>query len=79
MYGTGRLLQSLRITLFTRQSCSLCSKAKTELSQVWEKRPFIFEEVDVIKPEFQSWRNLYEFDVPVVGMVHFLSLVFQTR
>lgn len=37
------------------------------LSEVWDKRPFEFEEIDIIKPESKTWRDLYEFDVPVVS------------
>jgi hypothetical protein len=37
------------------------------LSDVWDKRPFVFKEVDIIKPESKGWRDLYEFDVPVVS------------
>jgi hypothetical protein len=36
------------------------------LSQVWDKRPFAFQEVDIIKPNQKVWRDLYDFDVPVV-------------
>jgi hypothetical protein len=37
------------------------------LSEVWNKRPFAFQEVDIVKPESKAWRDLYEFDVPVVS------------
>jgi glutaredoxin len=67
MIPTHRLLQhSCRITLFTRANCSLCTKAKETLSTVWDARPFIFREVDVIAPGEKGWRDLYEFDTPVV-------------
>ncbi len=62
-----RLLQACRITLFTRENCGLCTQARSVLSDVWDKRPFAFKEIDIIKPESKSWRDLYEFDVPVVG------------
>ncbi|KAK3336053.1 hypothetical protein B0T19DRAFT_26910 [Cercophora scortea] len=63
---TGRLLQSCRITLFTRENCGLCSQARSVLSDVWDKQPFAFKEIDIIKPESKGWRDLYEFDVPVI-------------
>ncbi|KAK0633480.1 hypothetical protein B0T14DRAFT_420177 [Immersiella caudata] len=67
MRPTTRLLQlSCRITLFTRENCGLCAQAKSVLSVVWDKRPFVFNEVDIIKPESKAWRDLYEFDVPVI-------------
>ncbi|AEO65891.1 6866d684-6e40-44af-abf5-0e75b70bd8c8 [Thermothielavioides terrestris] len=66
MRATRRLLQSCRITLFTRENCGLCTQAKSVLSNVWDQRPFVFKEVDIIRPESREWRNLYEFDVPVI-------------
>ncbi|KAK4110492.1 hypothetical protein N656DRAFT_713756 [Canariomyces notabilis] len=66
MRATSRLLRSCRITLFTRENCGLCSQARSVLSDVWDKRPFAFEQVDIIKPEAKRWRDLYEFDVPVI-------------
>lgn len=67
MRATGRLLQLCRITLFTRENCGLCSQARSVLADVWDKRPFAFVQVDIIKPESKGWRDLYEFDVPVVS------------
>lgn len=68
MQATARLLHSCRITLFTREHCGLCRQAKFVLSDVWDKRPFAFKEVDIISPESKGWRDLYEFDVPVVSL-----------
>lgn len=66
MFATRRLLQSCRITFFTRETCGLCTQAKGVLSDVWDKRPFEYKEVNVEKPEAKAWRDLYDFDVPVV-------------
>lgn len=65
---TDRLLQhACRITLFTRENCGLCTQAKSVLSDVWDRRPFEYREVDIIKSQqIPRWRDLYEFDVPVV-------------
>ncbi|KAB5551359.1 hypothetical protein GE09DRAFT_170161 [Coniochaeta sp. 2T2.1] len=63
---TTRLLQSVRITLFTRETCGLCTQAKSVLSDVWDARPFQFKEVDIMKPEAKPWRDMYDFDVPVI-------------
>lgn len=65
---TSRLLQSCRITLFTRENCGLCTQAKSVLSQVQQSRPFEFREVDIVKPEAKGWKDLYDFDVPVVSL-----------
>ena len=70
MYPSTRLLQSsCRITFFTRANCSLCTNAKQILSSVWDVRPFEYKEIDVMKEndEAKSWRDLYEFDTPVVS------------
>jgi len=64
-----RFLQksSCRITLFTRENCGLCIRAKSALSNVWDSRPFVYREVDIIKPKASAWRDLYDMDVPVVS------------
>ncbi|KAI9734116.1 MAG: hypothetical protein M1818_006681 [Claussenomyces sp. TS43310] len=62
-----RLLQACRVTLFTRANCSLCVDAKKTLSTVWDTRPFVFKEIDVMQRDQKDWRDLYEFDTPVVG------------
>lgn len=33
---------------------------------MWDKRHFDYKEIDVMKPEEKRWRDLYEFDTPVV-------------
>lgn len=68
MRATARLLQhASRITLFTRENCGLCTQARSVLSDVWDARPFEYQEVDIIKSDsVPRWRDLYEFDVPVV-------------
>ncbi|KAF4956761.1 hypothetical protein FGADI_3625 [Fusarium gaditjirri] len=68
MFATRRLLFSTRITFFTRETCSLCTQAKHVLSDVWDKRPFDYTEVnvDLPKPESKQWRDIYDFDVPVI-------------
>src|SRR6266536_1983854 len=40
--------QACRITLFTRPNCSLCTDAKDILSNVWDKRPFEYKEIEVM-------------------------------
>ena len=71
MRVTTRLFQqaqhACRITLFTRENCGLCSNARSVLSQVWDARPFDYREVDIVKSQNgPGWKNLYDFDVPVV-------------
>lgn len=64
---SARFLNACRLTLFTRPNCKLCDDAKLSLSQVWDKRPFDYEEIEVMKPGKESWKNVYEFDTPVVS------------
>ncbi|KAG6363178.1 hypothetical protein INS49_008274 [Diaporthe citri] len=67
MRATSRLLQlPCRITLFTREHCGLCVSARSVLSDVWDSRPFVYKEVDIVKPAAQQWKDLYDFDVPVI-------------
>lgn len=67
MLPTSRLLQQVcRITLFTRSGCALCDSAKGVLSQVWNKRPFEYSEIDVMESGHEKWKDVYEFDTPVV-------------
>lgn len=69
MRATTRLLQSCRVTFFTRENCGLCTNARQVLADVWEKRPFAFSEIDIVKPEHKSWKDKYDFDVPVVSFI----------
>lgn len=67
MLPTAILRQyACRITFFTRQNCSLCVDAKTVLTKVWERKPFEYTEIDVMAPQQERWKALYEFDTPVI-------------
>lgn len=66
MRPTARLYQAVRITLFTRPNCGLCDSARTVLASLGERRPFSYREVDIGKADAKGWRDLYDFDVPVV-------------
>jgi hypothetical protein len=71
MFATRRLFQpfATRITLFTRPGCGLCEQGKANLSLVWDKRPFAYAEENV-DAQGSKWRDLYDFDVPVVSATH---------
>ncbi|GAB7339044.1 hypothetical protein MBLNU457_5703t2 [Dothideomycetes sp. NU457] len=56
---------TVRLTLFTRKNCSLCDDAKKVLSNVWDRRPFEYDEIDVMEPPHEKWKGIYEFDTPV--------------
>ncbi|KAF9740899.1 hypothetical protein PMIN06_011174 [Paraphaeosphaeria minitans] len=63
--ASSRLLQS-RITFFTRSPCSLCNTAKTAVQNVRKERNFDYEEINVMEPGQERWRDVYEFDTPVI-------------
>ncbi|PHH74147.1 hypothetical protein CDD80_3282 [Ophiocordyceps camponoti-rufipedis] len=66
MFATHRLLRSCRITLFTRENCSLCEAAAEALSKVAATRPFAYKRIDLAGEEGRPWRQLYDYDVPVI-------------
>lgn len=73
MRVTPRLAQlPLRLTLFTHDHCSLCVPVKDAMSRVWDRRHFEYREVDILDPKNSKWKSLYEFDIPVVGLIMFL-------
>ena len=58
----------IRITYFTRDGCQLCVNAKETLGKVWDVKPFVYREINVMKDVDQKvWRDLYEWDTPVVS------------
>ena len=61
--------QCARLTLFTRPNCSLCEDAKGVLSKVWDRRPFEYDEINVMTDQQGKWKALYEFDTPVVRAI----------
>ncbi len=67
MRHTLVLLQnSARLTLFTRKNCSLCDTAKHVIDQVDKRKTLDYTEIDVMESGQQKWKDLYEYDTPVV-------------
>lgn len=67
MHPTCRLLQySARITLFTRSHCSLCETAQASIDHLANRRSFEVNTINVMAAGQQQWKDLYEFDTPVV-------------
>ncbi|KAF2859834.1 glutaredoxin 2 [Piedraia hortae CBS 480.64] len=56
----------LRLTLFTRASCSLCVTAHEVISRVAKRRTFRYEELNVMAPDQRRWRILYQNETPVL-------------
>ncbi|KAJ5950940.1 uncharacterized protein N7479_009353 [Penicillium vulpinum] len=66
MFPTHFLLSSARLTLFTRVGCGLCDTAKNTVLQLQKRRSFEYVEADIMEPVNKSWKDVYEFDVPVL-------------
>lgn len=67
MRASGLLrMHSARLTLFTRPNCSLCETAKANIAKVENKRSVEHSEIDVMANGQEQWKDLYEFDTPVL-------------
>ncbi|XP_062984662.1 glutaredoxin-like protein C5orf63 homolog [Elgaria multicarinata webbii] len=51
------------LTLFTKDPCPLCDKAKAVLEPY--KHKFILQEVDITLPDHSAWFEKYKYDIPV--------------
>ncbi|KAB8556589.1 hypothetical protein FH972_025626 [Carpinus fangiana] len=60
------LQQACRITFYTRSTCSLCTTAKGVLESLQTKSPFYLIEKDVDMAHHKKWKDIYDFDVPVI-------------
>ncbi|KAK5737594.1 hypothetical protein LTR17_006641 [Elasticomyces elasticus] len=60
--------------MFSRPNCSLCDDAKVVVHKVMEKRPAEYKEYDVMNAGNERWKELYEFDTPVVHIDRTSSL-----
>lgn len=67
MFPTRALLSNAaRVTLFTRVNCGLCDTAKHTVTLLNKRRPFDYSELDIMIPANKAWKDVYEFDVPVL-------------
>lgn len=67
MRPTSQFLQyTARVTLFTRSNCRLCETAKSVLGSLGSRRSFEYNEIDIMSSSAKKWKDLYEFDTPVV-------------
>ncbi|KAI2787932.1 Glutaredoxin-like protein [Penicillium oxalicum] len=55
-----------RLTFFTRAGCGLCDTAKNTVVQLRKRRPFEYIEKDIMDSRNKCWKDVYEFDVPVL-------------
>lgn len=51
------------LTLFTKDHCELCDKAKASISHLSDQ--FILQEVDITAPGNEKWFELYRYEIPV--------------
>jgi glutaredoxin len=80
MRPSPNLLQhGIRLTLFSGKGCSLCHSAKEILAKVHQRRPFEYQEVDTGAKGQEQWRNLYQFDIPVLHAAANPDLVTYTK
>jgi hypothetical protein len=66
--ATSRLLDC-RITFFTRSPCGLCDTAKAVVQNVNKTRPLQYKEINVMEQGQEKWKEVYEFDTPVVSLL----------
>lgn len=66
MFPTRALFGQARLTLFTRAGCGLCDNAKKTVVQLHQRRPFDFVETYIDEPGNKKWKDVYDFDVPVI-------------
>ncbi|KAJ5587624.1 uncharacterized protein N7459_003389 [Penicillium hispanicum] len=66
MLPTRILFGQARVTLFTRAGCGLCDTAKHTVVQLNNRRPFEYVETDIMAPGNKQWKEVYDFDVPVL-------------
>ncbi|KAL2430401.1 hypothetical protein ABEF95_006720 [Exophiala dermatitidis] len=59
---------AVRLTLFTRANCGLCDVAKSRIAEVQKKRNIDYQEVDIMSPGQEKWKDIYDFDVPVLHL-----------
>lgn len=67
MQVTRKFMQHLaNVILFTRPNCSLCESAKVVIQSVSRLKSFEYREMNIMSHGQESWKQLYEFDTPVV-------------
>lgn len=59
-------VSTVRLTLFTRANCGLCDVAKSRIGELQKKRSINYSEIDIMAPGQEKWRDIYDFDVPVL-------------
>ena len=55
-------------------NCGLCDVAKSRLIEVQKQRPIDYAEIDIMEAGQQKWKDVYEFDVPVLHVDRIASV-----
>lgn len=59
---------ALKVTLFTKEGCTLCDKVKDVLVELRENYPHSLSQVDITDREHADWFDRYKYDIPVLHL-----------
>lgn len=57
-----------KVTLFTKEGCTLCDKVKDVLKEIKEDIPHSLEQVDITDDVHREWFGKYKYDIPVLHL-----------
>lgn len=60
--------QSLTVTLFTKNGCTLCDKVVDILRSVRGQQPHRLMAVDITDPDKSYWYQKYKYDIPILHL-----------
>ena len=55
-----------KVTLFTKEGCTLCDKVKDVLVDLRETHPHSLSQIDITDQEHSSWYDKYKYDIPIL-------------
>lgn len=55
-----------KVTLFTKEGCTLCDKVKDVLQELREEVPHSLQQLDITDERHQDWFAKYKYDIPVL-------------
>ncbi|KAG7348860.1 glutaredoxin [Nitzschia inconspicua] len=58
--------ESPTVTLYTKEGCTLCDKAKDVLFALKDQHPHSLQQVDITDREHREWWDRYKYDIPVL-------------
>lgn len=56
----------VRVTLFTKEGCTLCDKVKDILKECRDEVPHSLDQVDITDESHAEWHSKYKYDIPVL-------------